>query len=80
MGRGADSLGTSLPVFRDEVVVPSSRVELSVFRGCNSARLGTWVSKFREDVTVSSLRFDLRRHWAFGFPTFEVRLETSGSK
>lgn len=80
MGCGADSLGTSLPVFRDEIVVPSLRVELSVFRGCNSTRLGTWVSKFGEDVTVSSLRFDLRRHWAFGFPNFQVRLEASGSK
>jgi hypothetical protein len=67
--------------FGDEILVPSSRDELSVFKGCNNARLGTWVSKFREDVTVSSLRFDvLCRHWAFGFSTFQVLLEASGSK
>jgi len=77
VGCGADSLGTSLPVFRDEIVVLSSRDELSVSKGCNNARLGTCVSKFREDVTVSSLRFDVCRHWAFGFPTFQVRLEAS---
>lgn len=44
VGCDADSLGTSLPVFEDEVVVPSSRVELSVL---GDITLRLWVLGFR---------------------------------